>query len=85
MRPWYMTLETLDIDITMRMVIHLRLENMAYRWKPLNIHNVILRLMIMIIGLLMISDLRRTWNINLMDLEFNLDREEIWISRRDDY
>jgi hypothetical protein len=35
---------------------------------------VVLRLVVMIIGLLVVSDLRRTWSVNSVDLEFDLDR-----------
>ena len=82
MRPWHMTLEALGISITARMVTHLRLESVACRWKPLNLHNVVLRLVVMIIGVLVVSDLRRSWSVNSVDLEFDLDREG---SRRDGY
>jgi hypothetical protein len=47
-------------------------------WKPLNAHNVVLRLVVMIIRLLVVSDLRRTWSVNsaeskfdIRDMEFN--------------
>jgi hypothetical protein len=72
-----MTLEALDTGITVRMVTHLRLESVVCRWKPLNAHNVVLRLVVMIIGLLVVSDLRRTWSVNSVDLEFDLDREGV--------
>jgi hypothetical protein len=39
----------------------------------------------MIIGLLVVSDLRVTWSVNSVDLEFDLDREGIWLSRSDGY
>jgi hypothetical protein len=58
---------------------------MVCRWKPLNVHNVDLRLVVMIIGLLVVSDLRVTWSVNSVDLEFDLDREGIWLSRSDGY
>jgi hypothetical protein len=45
------------------------------RWRPLNAHNVVLRLVVMIIGLLVASDLRRIWSVNSVDLEFDLDCE----------
>src|SRR5271156_2402595 len=75
MRPWHMTLEELGIGITVRMVTHLRLESVVCRWKPLNAHNVVLRLVVIIIRLLVVSDLRRTWSFNSVDLEFDLDLE----------
>ena len=82
MRPWHMTLEALDTGITVRMVIHLRLESVVCRWKPLNAHSVVLRLVVMIIGPLVVSDLRRTWSVNSVDLEFDLDREGILVGGR---
>jgi hypothetical protein len=72
-----MTLEALGIGITVRMVTYLRLVSVVCRWKPLNAHNVVLWLVVMIIGLLVVSDLRRTWSVNSVDLEFDLDREGV--------
>jgi hypothetical protein len=71
MRQWHMTLEALGIGITVRMVTYLLLESVVCRWKLLSAHNVVLRLAVMIIGLLVASDLRQTWSVNLADLEFD--------------
>jgi hypothetical protein len=70
--PWHMTLEALGIGITVRMATHLRLESVVCRWKPLNAHNVVLRLVVMIIRLLVVSDLRRTWGVNSAESEFDI-------------
>ncbi len=70
-----MILEALGIGITVRMVTRLRLESVVCRWEPLNAHNVVPRLVVMIIGLLVASDLRRTWSVNSVDLKFDLDCE----------
>jgi hypothetical protein len=59
------------------MATHLRLESVVCRWKPLNAHNVVLRLVVMIIiRLLGVSDLRRTWSINSAELEFDISDME---------
>ena len=71
MRPWHMTLEALGIGITVKIATYLRLESVVCRWKLLNAHNVVLRLVVMIIRLLAVSDLRQTWNVNSAELEFD--------------
>jgi hypothetical protein len=54
------------------MATHLRLESVVCRWKPLNAHSVVLRLVVIIIRLLVVLDLRRTWIVNLAELEFDI-------------
>ena len=75
MRPWHMTSEALGTGITVRMVTHSRLESVVCRWTPLNAHNVVLRLAVMIIKQLVASDLRQIWSVNSVDLDFDLNCE----------
>jgi len=42
-------------------------------------------LVVMIIGLLVVSDQRRTSSVNSADLGIDLDREGVWVGGREDH
>jgi hypothetical protein len=48
------------------------------RWKPLNALNVVLRLVVMVIGLLVVADLRRTSTIAQVPEVIKRREENLW-------
>ena len=79
MRPWHRISGALGIGITVRTGTLLQLESAVCRWKLLNAHNVVLQLVVAITVLLTALEVQRTWNINLVDSEFDLEYDAFWV------